>query len=194
MILIARNKKEQETYNVIKSLIFKCVKERYLNLKNPSYIMRKNICDCLSILILSGINYSWPSCITDLIKEAINGCPELSFIVLRSLADIDLIINFQENNDDTWDDYLNFEQKEKSMIKNKLISHNETILEFIGLIYQNLNKFEQNLKNRIICSIIDLLKLWTQFRINILTTPDISKLIFNLIEKTEENNKETNIK
>ena len=36
-------------------IIFECVKKRYLDLKNPTNIMRKNICDCISILIITGI-------------------------------------------------------------------------------------------------------------------------------------------
>ena len=112
--LVSTNKNQKRIYEDIKNLIFECVKKRYLNLDNPSYIMRKNICDCISVLIISGITCSWTESIKDLIKEANTGNPEMTFIALRSIADCDLIMNFyeskneKENDDNYWDDNFKF--------------------------------------------------------------------------------------
>ena len=125
--LISTNKSQQKIYADIKGLIFECVKKRYLNVVNPSYIMRKNICDCLSILIISGITCSWKSSIEDLIKEANSDNPEMIFIALRAIADCDLIMNFyeskneKENDDNYWDDNLHFHNEQKLEIKKCLI-------------------------------------------------------------------------
>ena len=50
--LVSTNKKNKNIYNEIKRLILECLKKRYLNLHNPTYIMRNYICDCVSILII----------------------------------------------------------------------------------------------------------------------------------------------
>ena len=189
--LVSTNKNQKRIYEDIKNLIFECVKKRYLNLDNPSYIMRKNICDCISILIISGITCSWTESIKDLIKEANTGNPEMTFIALRSIADCDLIMNFyeskneKENDDNYWDDNLNFHNDQKLEIKNKLMENREIVFSFIKNVYMNINKFEKNLKNRIIKAIIDLFAFWTQLNLNILTNQNIT-FILELINMTED--------
>ena len=84
-------------YNEIKSLIFQCVNKRYLSLENPTNIMKNFICDCISILIISGISHNWEKCIEELISDAQNNTPELIYICLKSIADCDLIMNFMKN-------------------------------------------------------------------------------------------------
>ena len=198
MTLVSTYLKKENIYNDIKALIFECVKKRYLNLKNPSNLIRKNICDCISILIISGITCSWKTCIIDLINEAKNGDNELTFITLRSIADCDLVMNFfkSENDDEYWDDSLNLEKQEKDRIKDKLIEHSALIFNFIYEdVYLKINNFEKNLKNRIIKSIIDLINFWTKLNLNILTNQNIYKIILELINMTdEENEKIENIK
>ena len=132
--LISANLNRKDVYNDIKTLIFECVKKRYLNLENPTYIMRNYICDCISILIISGITSSWNMCIEDLITEAKSGNAELIFIALRAIADCDLIMNFydSDNNDNYWDDNLNFKENEKKEIKKKLKEKSDVIFGFMN--------------------------------------------------------------
>ena len=195
--LISTNIKQQNIYNDIKALILECLKKRYLNLGNPTYIMRNYICDCLSILIISGITCSWQTCIQDLINEAKSGNnPELIFIALRSIADCSIIMNFygKETDDEYWDDNLNIQNKQKNEIKNKLMENSDLILTFIDAVYSNINKLEK-LKNRIIKAIIDLIAFWTQLNLNILTNNKVYITVMNLINMTEdENDKFENLK
>ena len=195
--LISTNINQQNIYNDIKSLILECLKKRYLNLDNPTYIMRNYICDCLSILIISGITCSWKTSIQDLINEAKSGNQELIFIALRSIADCSVIINFyeKETDDNYWDDNLNMEEQEKNEIKNKLMENTELIFDFIGAVYSNITKLEKKLKNRIIRAIIDLIAFWTQLNLNILTNNNVYITIMNLINQTdEESDKIENLK
>ena len=189
--LISNYENKQGIYNDIKSLIFECVKKRYLGLENPTNIMRKNICDCISILIITGISSSWETCISDLINEAKTGTPELTFIAIRSIADCDLIMNFfnNENDDEYWDDKLDFQNQEKDKIKKKLIENTELIFNFIyNEVYSNINKFENSLKIRIIKSIIDLINFWTKLNLNVLTDKNVYKIIMDLINMIEDQN------
>ena len=189
--LVSNYENKQGIYNDIKSLIFECVKKRYLGLENPTNIMRKNICDCISILIITGISSSWESCISDLINEAKTGAPELTFIAIRSIADCDLIMNFfnNENDDEYWDDKLDFQNQEKDKIKKMLIGNTDLIFNFIyNEVYSNINKFENNLKIRIIKSIIDLINFWTKLNLNVLTDRNVYKIIMDLINMIDDQN------
>ena len=185
--LVSTNIKQKDIYNDIKGLILECLKKRYLNLENPTYIMRNYICDCISILIISGITCSWTTVIQDLINEAKNGNPELIFIAIRSIADCNSIMNFyeKESDDNYWDDNLHFREIEKKERKNKLTENSGIIFEFIGLIYSNIDKIEKKLKNRIIKSIIDLITFWTQLNLNILTDNKNFAIVMDLINMTE---------
>ena len=189
--LVSNYENKQNIYNDIKSLIFECVKKRYLGLENPTNIMRKNICDCISILIITGISSSWETCISDLINEAKNGIPELTFIALRSIADCDLIMNFfnNENDDEYWDDKLEFQIQEKNKIKEKLIENTELIFNFIyNHVFLNINKFENNLKIRIIKSIIDLINFWTKLNLKVLTDRNVYRIMMDLINMIDDQN------
>ena len=165
--LISTNKIHQNIYNDIKGLILECLKKRYLYLENPTYIMRNYICDCISILIISGITCSWKTCIQDLVGEAKNGNNELIFIALRSIADCNIIMNFytKKDDDNDWSDNLDFKSNEKMDIIKQFINSSDTIFEFINSIYTNINKIEKNLKNRIIKAIIDLISFWTNLEV-----------------------------
>ena len=196
-ILVSANLNQKNIFNYIKDLILECLKKRYLNLENPTYIMRNYICDCISILIISGITCSWTTVIQDLINEAKNGNPELVFIAIKSIADCNSIMNFyeKESDDNYWDDNLHFSEQDKKEIKNKLIENSGLIFEFIGMIYSNFNKIEKKLKNRIIKSIIDLITFWTQLNLNILTNNEIYTIVMDLINLTaEEKDKIENLK
>ena len=181
-------------YNEIKSLIFQCVNKRYLSLENPTIIMKNFICDCISILIISGISQNWEKCIEELISDAQNNTPELIYICLKSIADCDLIMNFMKNEDendnDSWkSSELNLQEQKRFEIKEKLKKETGKIFEFIYKVYKNINTYEKNLRFRIIKSIIDLFIFWTQLDLNILTNDSISKIIIELTTQTiiEEN-------
>ena len=188
MTLIEMNEKNINIYNDIRSLIFQCVDKRYLNLKNPSYAMRNTICDCISILIISGITHSWENCIEELISKAEigskNGNYELIYICLRSIADCDLIDNLLENDksDDYWGESPN--SMKKNAIKDKLKTKSEVIFNFINKIYENINQIEISLKFRIMKAIIDLIIFWSQFNINILTNNNISTIVMEFINQS----------
>ena len=188
LTLVEANINQKGVYNDIKNLILEIVNNRYIKLDNPSYIMRNYICDCISILIISGITSSWTTCIQDLINETNSGNPEMIFIVLRSIADCDSIMNFYENENDDfyWDDNLQFQQNEKKEIKKKLIENQPLIFDFIGKVYSNVDKFEKKLKNRIIKSIIGLITFWTKLNLNILINHNLYINIMDLIDTIEE--------
>ena len=190
LTLIKTGNEEINVYNDIKILIFQCVNKRYLQLQNPSNIIRNYICDCISILIISGITHNWNNCIEELIdnaKNGINNNPELIYICLRAIADCNIIMNFMKNDDnneeDYWDDTLNFGEIKKYEIKEILMSKSKMILDFINKIYSIINKFEENLKDRIIKAIIDLIIFLGKLDLNILTNNDISKILMELINQ-----------
>ena len=192
----------QNLYNDIKKLILYSVQKRYLELNNPSYVTRNNICDCISILIISGITNNWKNCVEELIKESqkdeLNNNNELIYICLRSIADCDTIMNFMKNedvdDDNYWDDNLDFEKQKKIDIKNELINKSEIIFQYIFKIYKKIDIYELNLKNRIIKAIIDLIIFWTQLNLNILTNNNISDIIMDIINRiiNSQNNINTN--
>ena len=196
MTLVELNENHINIYNDIKSLIFQCVDKRYLNLENPSYAMRNTICDCISILIISGITHSWENCIEELISKAKTGSKnrnnELIYICLRSIADCDIIDNLMKADDEEneWGDYPNSGNKKKNKIKDKLMNKGEIIFNFINKIYENINQFETNLKFRIMKAIIDLIIFWSQFNINILTNNNISTIVMEFINQSININKD----
>ena len=189
----------------ILTLIFQCVNTRYLELDNPTNIMENTICDCISILIISGITHSWENCIEELIQNAEisnNNKQKLIYICLKAVADCGEIMNFikeeeeddngrdnsnkNDNNDieEFWDDKLNIEDKKKNEIKDKLMSKSGIIIDFINKVYIDINKFEKKLKARIIKTIVDLIIFWTQFNLNILKNNNLSNLIMDFIHQS----------
>ena len=189
LTLVSTNENQINIYKDIKSLIFQCVNKRYLDLENPSYAMKNIICDCISILIISGITHSWENCIEELILNAENNKnnkPELIYICLRSISDCDLIMNFmkEDDNDDYWDDTLNLKKQKKLEIKDKLISKTEIIFNYINNVYMEINGYEKNLKKRIMKAIVDIIIFWTKLKLNILTNEkSISNIIMDFIQQ-----------
>ena len=53
-ILVPTDTCQANIYNDFKSLIFRYINKRYLNLDNHTNIMKNFKCDCISILIISG--------------------------------------------------------------------------------------------------------------------------------------------
>ena len=205
LTLISKCEKDISIYKDIKTLIFQCVNTRYLELDNPTNIMENTICDCISILIISGITHSWENCIEELIQNAEisnNNKQKLIYICLKAVADCGEIMNFikeekeddngrdnsnkNDNNDieEFWDDKLNIEDKKKNEIKDKLMSKSGIIIDFINKVCMDIDKFEKKLKARIIKTIVDLIKFWTQFNLNILKNNNLSNLIMDFIHQS----------
>ena len=201
LTLISTNEEQVNIYNDIKSLIFQCVQKRYLYLENPSYIMKNYICDCISILIISGITFSWQNCVEDLIQDAENNKnknPELIYICLRSIADCDSIMNFMkdanDNDDNYWDDSLNLQKQKKFEIKEKLMSKKEIIFKFIYKVYMDINICEKNFRIRIIKAIIDLIIFYNQLDANLFVNEkNMSSISMELINQSINMNISDNI-
>ena len=187
-ILVSTDKNQINIYNDIKTLIFQCVNKRYLNLENPTNIMKNFMCDCISILIISGITHNWENCIEDLILNTQNNNPELIYICIKSIADCDLIINLIKNEDtyanNDWNEELNSQDEKRGEIKEKLIKKSDIIFNFIEKVYKDINTFEKNLRIRLIKSIVDLFIFWTQLELNIFTNDSISNIIMELTKQT----------
>ena len=182
-LLLSIDPKDSEYYKKVKLLIMKCIRDKYLKMKNPTRIMR-DIADSLTLLILSGIFYHWPTCIEDLIKESMQGNLEFCYLVLRALGDIDLLIHYNRENtkDDNYEDPISISQKERIQIKDKLIDNKDLVSNFLLNIYNNIGIFQnENLKQRVITALFDTTKSWINFDLNLLKNLNISKMIFSIM-------------
>ena len=96
---------------------------------------------------------------------------------------------FDKNIYEFWNDGLNIEDKKRNEIKEKLMSKGGIILEFINKVYMNINIFEDNLKKRIIKTIINLIAFLSQLNLNILKNDNISSMVMDFIQQSinEEN-------
>ena len=216
LTLISKCEKNNNIYGDIKSLIFQIVNTKYLGFEIP-FNIKDAICDCVSILIISGITHHWENCVEELIQNAENNNnnnkPELIYICLKSIADCNDIMNFmntEKENDDNnnndnketnkkenddkniyefWNDGLNIEDKKRNEIREKLMNKGGIILEFINKVYMNINIFEDNLKKRIIKTIVDLIAFLSQLNLNILKNDNISSMVMDFIQQSinEEN-------
>ena len=182
-LLLSTSKKDEEIYNNVKLMIIKCLKNKYLKMNNPSYTTRKTISDSLTLLILSGVFYHWPTCIQDLINESIKENWEFCYIVLRALGSIDLMIHYNRKNAlDEYDDSINISQKEKKQIKDKLIDNKDLVINFILNIYKNINNIKnENLKKIIINQLFETTRCWTSFELNLLKNNSISEMIYSIL-------------
>lgn len=163
-------------------------------MNNPSNMVRKTISDSLTLIILSGIFYHWPTCIQDLINESSsNGNLEFIFIVLRALGSIDLIIHYnnETTKDESYEDSIKISQKEKMQIKDKLIENKNIVIKFLLFVYNNINNFkDENLRKIMISQLFDTTKCWTNFELNFFKSENISKMIYtimntNIVENPE---------
>ena len=182
-LLLSTNKKDEEIYNNVKILIIKCLKDKYLKMTNPSYTVRKTISDSLTLLILSGVFYHWPTCIEDLINESMKENIEFCYIVLRALGSIDLLIHYnRKNTKEEYDDSIIISQKEKMQIKDKLVEKKELVVNFILNIYQNINNIQdENLKKIIIKQLFETTRCWTTFDLNLLKSKNVSGMIYSIL-------------
>ena len=95
LTLISKSENNINIYRDIKSLIFQCVNTRYLELENPSNIMKNCICDCISILIISGITHTWENCIEELIQNVEicnNNKSELIYILVELEIFLEIVL------------------------------------------------------------------------------------------------------
>ena len=92
--------------------------------------------------------------ISDLIDECMKGNVDLCFLILRSLADIDKLINYKkiedEDDDDDATDYytnpININPGEKDIINRKLEENNKIVKKFIVNIYKSIGNITGNEK------------------------------------------------
>ena len=180
--------KESEIYNDIKNYVIKCL-NKYLNINNPDNLIRKNISDILMIILLSGLFYCWPNSIEDLINETknsnLNNGIEFCYIVLRALGSIDLLINKKEI---SFEKTIYISEKEKYLSK-KLIEKKNIVKDFLLDIYNNINNISnENMKQKIIVQLLDTTKCWTNFELDLLKLPHISKMIYSIINSINLDN------
>ena len=192
-LLISTSKNDEIIYNNVKLLIVKCLKNKYLKMNNPSFTTRKTISDTMTLLILSGVFYHWPTCIQDLINESMKENLEFCYIVLRAIGSIDLFIHYKRKNaSEEYDDSINISQKEKIQIQEKLIENKDFVINFILNIFNNINNINnENLKKIIINQLFETTRCWTTFDLNLLKNNNISEMIFSIVNSNFLENPET---
>ena len=140
-LLLSTDSPDQGKYTNIKNLIMKCIK-RYLKMNNPSKSITKDIADCLSIIILSGVFYHWTNVISDLIQESYtNSNLTLYYLVLLALADIDILIHYNKTEEESYSNPLIISNGERMKIKDKLFNNSEIVMKYIIFIFKEINDF-----------------------------------------------------
>ena len=182
-LLLSTNTKDYDVYKNVKIILIKCIKDRYLKMNNPSIIMRKTVADSLTLVIISGICFHWPTCIKDLINESTKGNLEFCYIILRALGSIDLLIHYGGNLiNENYADSIIISEKDKLLIKEKLIENKDIVIKFLLNIYNNINNFKnENSRQMMIKQLFETTKCWTNFGLNILKSISISKMIYNIV-------------
>ena len=191
--LLSTNEKDIEIYRKVKILILNCIKNKYFKMNNPNKIIRKNISDSLTLIILSGIIYHWTTAIQDLIKECSNqGNLEYIYIVLRALGSIDYLLHYRrEISEENYEDSIKISQKDKIQIKEKLIQEKNIVINFLLNIYNNINNIEnENFRRIMISQLFDTTKCWTNFELNIFKNENLSKMIYTIINSNMLENPE----
>ena len=184
---------DENLYHKIKSLIFiKCITEKYLKMQKKTETIYRNISDSVTILILSGIFHHWNTIISDLIKQSYMSM-DFCDLTLRALGDIDIFVQFKKETDDSAAQINEIiHQKERYQIKDKLIENKDIVINFIMLVYKNINIFNNNekMKLNILTSIIDIIKCWTFFDLNLLKTPTVYQIVYSIIKTNKIKNLE----
>ncbi len=185
-LLLSMIGKDSEIYNGVKNLILSCIKNKYLEMNNPSIIVRKNVSDSLTLIILSGIFHHWKTCIPDLINECYKkGNLEYIYIILRALGTIDLLIHFnrEKAEEERYEDNIRISQKEKNQIKDKLIENKNIVISFLLNIYNNLNNIsDNNFRGLIVSQLFDTTKCWINFELNLMKSENISRMIYSIMD------------
>ena len=182
-LLLSTDFPEQGKYTNIKNLIMKCIK-RYLKMNNPSKSITKDIADCLSIIILSGVFYHWTNVISDLIQESYtNSNLTLYYLVLLALADIDILIHYNKTEEESYSNPLIISNGERMKIKDKLFNNSEIVMKYIIFIFKGIKDFsgDENKKNLFINALLDCIRCWSNFKLNILKHLDLAKIAYYIM-------------
>ena len=144
----------------------------------------RNMAGCITALILSGIYDHWKSCITDLIEECTKGNKILCYIVLRALADIDALIHYSKNEEDSYTNPIHIQTVDKMKIEQKLIDNNNIVKNFIIFIDNNVKNFSENdeYKNDFISAIFDAIRCWSSFELNIFKNFELANIVFYMMD------------
>ena len=182
-LLLSTDSPDQGKYTNIKNLIMKCIK-RYLKMNNPSKSITKDIADCLSIIILSGVFYHWTNVISDLIQESYNNSNlTLYYLVLLALADIDILIHYNKTEEESYSNPLIISNGERMKIKDKLFNNSEIVMKYIIFIFKGIKDFsgDENKKNLFINALLDCIRCWSNFKLNILKHLDLAKIAYYIM-------------
>ena len=192
-LLLSTNQKDCHIFINVKNIFIKCIKNKYLKMNNPSKTMMKTISDCLSIIIICGVYYHWPSCIKDLINESTKENLKFCYIVLRALGSIDYILNFNRGNlvGEDYADSVIILQRDKQIIEGKLIENKDIVIKYLLNIYNNINNFDNGQSRQLMIEqLFDTTKCWTNFELNLFKSINISKMIYNIMNSYNMENPE----
>ena len=177
------SKENFNIYEAIKKLILECL-VKYLKMSKPKNSTSSSMADCITALILSGIIDHWKNCISDLIDECMKGNKVLCFIVLRALADIDLLIHYSKTEEDNYSSPINIQTVDKMKIEQKLIDNNQKVKKFIIDIDNIIKTFSENdeYKNDFISAIFDSIRCWSNFELNIFKNIELANIVIFMMD------------
>ena len=170
-------------YEKIKKLILECL-SKYLKMSKPKNSTSSSMADCITALILSGIIDHWKSCISDLINECMKGNKVLCFIVLRALADIDLLIHYSKTEEDSYSNPISIQTVDKMKIEQKLIDNNAIVKKFIINIDNVIKNFSEKdeYRNDFISAIFDAIRCWSNFELNIFKNIELANIVIFMMD------------
>ena len=170
-------------YETIKKLILDCL-AKYLQMSKPKNSTSSSMADCITALILSGIIDHWKNCISDLIDECMKGNKVLCFIVLRALADIDLLIHYSKTEEDNYTNPISIQTVDKMKIEQKLIDNNQKVKKFIIDIDNSIKTFAENdiYKSDFISGIFDAIRCWANFELNIFKNIELANIVIFMMD------------
>ena len=170
-------------YENIKKLILECL-SKYLKMSKPKNSTSSSMADCITALILSGIIDHWKSCISDLIDECMKGNKVLCFIVLRALADIDLLIHYSKTEEDSYNNPISIQTVDKMKIEQKLIDNNVIVKKFIINIDNSIKNFSEKdeYRNDFISAIFDAIRCWSNFELNIFKNIELANIVIFMMD------------
>ena len=170
-------------YEKIKKLILECL-SKYLKMSKPKNSTSSSMADCITALILSGIIDHWKSCISDLIDECMKGNKVLCFIVLRALADIDLLIHYSKTEEDSYSNPISIQTVDKMKIEQKLIDNNAIVKKFIINIDNVIKNFSEKdeYRNDFISAIFDAIRCWSNFELNIFKNIELANIVIFMMD------------
>ena len=194
---LSKNPQSNVIYQKIQTLLMKCF-EKYLNMKNPHKLITRNISDCFSILILGGVFCHWTECISDLIEMSKKSNNlKVCYIILRALADIDILIYYKKNYDNDDEDIKETQplillNGERLKLKGELIGNNKIVMKYIIDIFNVIETItdNENLKKELINAIFDTVRCWTNFELNMIKSEEIAKIIYFILYKYNIDNPE----